>query len=46
MHSVAQKANSRKSYFDDWKEKEMIRKDYETLEKDMNVVISFMQFAT
>jgi hypothetical protein len=47
MYSVvAQRANSRKSYFDDWKEKEMIRKDYETLEKDMNVVISFMQFAT
>ena len=43
MEEIAETARKRKAYFDHWREKEMIIRDYEKIEKELYQSLCFMQ---
>ena len=43
MHEIAETAKARQAYFDHWREKEMIMRDYENLEKELYQCLRYMQ---
>ena len=43
MHEIAETAKERQAYFDHWREKEMIMRDYEKIEKELYQCLRYMQ---
>ena len=43
MEEIEETARKRKAYFDHWREKEMIIRDYEKIEKELYQSLCFMQ---